>query len=94
MSVSFRGVLFTPVLALNKANSRRKVVPQVITLTFADNDTLPDFIVKAAERHGITPEMFIKRILNESVDEFRPPVKDASEFNNLDAFLKGNGYRK
>lgn len=94
MSSSVHGVPSTPVLALTKANSRRKVVPQVITLTFADNDTLPDFIEKAAAHHGITPEMFIKRVLNESVDEFRPPVIDASEFNNLDAFLKGNGYRK
>lgn len=94
MTISISGALSTPVLALKKANSWSSVVPQVITLNFADNDTLPDYIEKAAAHHGITPEMFIKRVLNESVDEFRPPVKDASEFDNLDAFLKGNGYRK
>lgn len=93
MSTSINA-LSTPVLALKKAHTRSSVVPQVITLNFADNDTLPDYIEKAAAHHGITPEMFIKRVLNESVDEFRPAVKDASEFDNLDSFLKGNGYRK
>lgn len=69
-------------------------MPQVITITFADSDTLPNFIEKAAEHHGITSEMFIKRVLNESVDQFRPSVRDSSEFSNLEEFLKGNGYRK
>lgn len=63
-------------------------------ITFTSTDTLPDYIEKAAEHHGITPEVFIKRVLNENIDEFRPPLKDVSEFNSLNDFLAGNGFRK
>lgn len=65
-----------------------------IVITFTNTDTLPDYIEKAAEHHGITPEVFIKRILNENIDGFRPPLKEASEFTSLDDFLEGNGFRK
>lgn len=69
-------------------------MPKQFVITFADIDTLPDFIEKAAEHHGIPPEVFITRVLSEAVNEFRPPIIDASEFDSLDAFLKGNSYRK
>lgn len=85
---------FKPVVAFKCAQPIENPMPKQYTITFADNETLPDFIEKAAEHHGIPPEVFIKRVLNKSVDEFRPPIIDASQFDSLDAFLKGNQYRK
>lgn len=83
-----------PVLASNLAKPQESVMKKQFVITFDEDETLPDYIEKAAEHHGITPETFIKRVLNQSVDDFRPPMKALSEFDSLDEFLKGNGFRK
>ncbi|MCC5453151.1 hypothetical protein LMJ53_15630 [Rheinheimera sp. UJ51] len=69
-------------------------MPKSCTVTFKDYETQPDLIEHAAGLHGIEPELLIKRFISKGLDEYRQPMKDISEFDNLEEFFKGNGLKK
>jgi hypothetical protein len=64
------------------------------TITYEDDDTSPDLIQKAADFHGITPEILISRLVSEGLAPFYPDFKPISEFESLDSFMKENGFKK
>ncbi|MCF4010671.1 hypothetical protein [Rheinheimera sp. UJ63] len=69
-------------------------MPKSYTVTFKDYETQPDLIEYVAGLHGIEPELLIKRFISKGLDEYRQPMKDISEFDNLEEFFKGNGLKK
>lgn len=84
----------SPVLTLNKDLTQEIAMPQSYTITYDDDETQPDLIVKAAALHGIEPELLIKRFITQGLKPYRQPMKDISEFDSLDEFFKGNGLKK
>ena len=83
-----------PVVALIKQPQRSDAMPTSYTITYDDDETHPDLIVKAAALHGIEPELLIKRFITQGLKPYRQPMKDISEFDSLDEFFKGNGLKK
>lgn len=95
--VNFSGALDeNSVLALPKSalTTSEIFMPTTYSITFKDHETQPDLIEKAAALHGITPELLLKRFISHALDEYREPMKDVSEFDTLEDFLKGNGLKK
>jgi hypothetical protein len=95
--VNFQGALNeNSVLALPKSalTTSEIFMPTTYSITFKDHETQPDLIEKAAALHGIAPELLLKRFISHALDEYREPMKDVSEFETLDDFLKGNGLKK
>ena len=95
--VNFSGALDeNSVLALPKSalTTSEIFMPTNYTITYDDDETQPDLIVKAAALHGIEPELLIKRFITQGLKPYRQPMKDISEFDSLDSFFKGNGLKK
>lgn len=82
------------VLTFNKDSTQVIPMPKSYTITYKDDQTAPDLIEKAAALHGIEPELMIKRFITEGLRPYREPMKDISEFDSLEEFLKGNGLKK
>ena len=70
-------------------------MPKVFTVSFSDNETMPDHIEAMAAELGITPEMLIRRALAAHLGEYGlqevPPgvkVKSIPEFLVYSGVLK------
>jgi len=53
-----------------------------------------DFLEQAAALHNIPISMYIKRCVSEAIQQMYPSPIDADNFDSLEAFLIGNGFKK
>lgn len=64
------------------------------TITYSDDAMTPEYLDRVAHYHRISTELYIKRLLSQSVDHMHPEMKDISNFDCLDSFFIANGLRK
>lgn len=63
-------------------------------ITFSDDVMTPEYLERIAQYHQISTELYIKRLLSQSVDHMHPEIKDISNFDSLDECFIANGLRK